>query len=442
MTEAAVPARRPGVVRRIYANLSLLLGGKAGAGVLSLAYLAVAARALGPADYGALVLVHAYTILVGGVVNFPGWHAVVRYGAQAQDDPPRLLRLLRLTAAVELSAAALAVALAALLAPVVGPHLGWPPQALAFAGPYSLAVLASARSTPAGYLQLRRRFGLLAAHNLVAPGVRLAGALVAGALGWGLRGFLIVWLVAALAEGGAMWALGLWTARRDLAGRALWGGLAGVRTENPGVWRFMIAANSDVTFSELSARMAPLAVGWILGPAAAGLYAVAQRAGAVLAQPALALGQAAYAELAVLATAPDGTARVRAAALRCIGVALPPAALVVAAVALFAPQLAKLLAGGAFVGAAGTLAWLAFARVVLVAAPPLSAALVATGRPGRSVQANIASSLGMFPLLLWLLAGHGLAGAGWQAVLQAAATVALLALFLARAAPRPAGASA
>ena len=420
------------MVRRIYANLSLLLGGKAGAGVLSLAYLAVAARALGPAAYGALVLVHAYTILVGGVVNFPGWHAVVRYGAQAKDDPARLLRLLRLTAAVELSAAGLAVALAALFAPTVGPHLGWPPQAMAFAGWYSLAVVASARSTPAGYLQLRRRFGLLAAHNLVAPGVRLVGALVASGLGWGLGGFLAVWLVAAIAEGAAMWGLGLWAARRDLAGRALWGGLAGVRGENPGVWRFMIAANSDVTFSELSARLAPLAVGWLLGPAAAGLYAVAQRAGVVLAQPALALGQAAYAELAVLASTPDGTARVRAAALRCIAVALPPALLVVAGVALFARPLARLLAGGAFVGAAGVLAWLALARVVLVAAPPLSAALVATGRPGRSVQANIAASLGLFPLLLWLLSRHGLAGAGVQAVVQAAATVTLLALFLAR----------
>ncbi len=429
-------------MRRIYANLSLLLGGKAGAGVLSLAYLAVAARALGPANYGALVLVHAYTILVGGVVNFPGWHAVVRYGAQAQDDPARLVRLLRLTGLTELTAAALAVALAALLAPAVGPHLGWPPQALAFAGPYSLAVLASARSTPAGYLQLRRRFGLLAAHNLVAPGVRLVGALVAAALGWGLRGFLVVWLLAAVGEGAAMWALGLWAARRDLRGQALWGRLAGVRSENPGVWRFMIAANSDVTFSELSARMAPLAVGWILGPAAAGLYAVAQRAGAVLAQPALALGQAAYAELAVLAATPDGTARVRAAALRCIGVALPPAVLLVAGVAAFAPQLAGLLAGGAFVGAAGVLTWLALARVVLVAAPPLSAALVATGRPARSVVANIVASLGLFPLLVWLLARNGLAGAGVQAVVQAAATVALLAVFLLRPGPRPAASPA
>ncbi|MGH6910155.1 MAG: lipopolysaccharide biosynthesis protein, partial [Phenylobacterium sp.] len=168
---------RPGTVGRIYANLSRLLAGKAMAGLLSLAYLAVAARALGPHDYGVLVLVHGYVMAVGGIVEFPGWHAVVRYGAQAIEtgDRMRLARLLRFAGLVEGAAGVIAVAAAAVLAPLVGPHLGWPPEALAFAGPYSFAVLATVRSTPAGYLQLAGRFDLLGFHNVVAPIVRLLG---------------------------------------------------------------------------------------------------------------------------------------------------------------------------------------------------------------------------------------------------------------------------
>ena len=69
------------VVRRIYGNLGRLLGGKAGAGVISLAYLAIGARALGRDDYGVLILVHTYVMTVAGIIEFPGWHAVVRYGA-------------------------------------------------------------------------------------------------------------------------------------------------------------------------------------------------------------------------------------------------------------------------------------------------------------------------------------------------------------------------
>ena len=178
-----------GIVGRIYGNLAKLLGGKAIAGLISLVYMVIAVHALGATDYGILILVHTYTITVGGIIEFPGWHAVVRYGAQATEakDPERLVRLLRFTAAIELADGVVAVATAAILAPWIGPHLGWSPDAIAFSVPYSLAVLATIRSTPAGYLQLIGRFDLVGAHNLVMPIVRLVGAFIAVMSGAGLR---------------------------------------------------------------------------------------------------------------------------------------------------------------------------------------------------------------------------------------------------------------
>ena len=420
------------VVGRIYGNLGRLLGGKAAGGLLTLAYMAIAARDLGPAAYGVLILVHTYVMTVGGIVEFPGWHAVVRYGAQALagGDRPRLTRLLAFAGLVELGFGVLAVGLAAMLAPVVGPRLGWSREALEFAAPYSLAVLASIRATPAGYLQLTGRFDLLGLHNLTAPLLRLAGAAIAAASGAGLRGYLVAWLVAALAEWAVMWALGLYAARHQLARRHLSGGLAPTRRENPGLLRFMLGANADVTISELAGRVAPLAVGWLLGPAAAGLYAVAQRATAVIAQPAQILGQAAYAELAHLVAAGERGAGVRAVLRRAIGIALLAAAPVCLAVALFGARLASLLAGPAFAAAGAVMLWLALARARLLAAPPLSAALTALGRPGLSVQANLVSGVGLLLLLPPLLDWGGLSGAGLHAVIQAAVAVGLLALCL------------
>ena len=130
--------------------------GKALAGILSLAYMVIAVRALGARDYGVLILVHTYTVTVGGIIEFPGWHAVVRYGAQAVEggDRDRLIRLLRLTSLLELGCGALAVVVAATMAPFFGARLGWSPGAMAFAVPYSFAVLATIRSAPSGYLQL------------------------------------------------------------------------------------------------------------------------------------------------------------------------------------------------------------------------------------------------------------------------------------------------
>lgn len=425
----------PNIVRRIYRNLGLLISGKAAAGLLSLAYMVLAARALGPTEYGVLILVHTYTVTVGGIVSFPGWHAVVRYGAEAiaADDQARMFRLLRFTARLELAAGALAIVVTMLLSGWAARRLGWSQAAIDFAIPYSFAVLAAVRSTPAGLLQLLGRFAWLGAHNAIAPAVRLLGALAAIALGTGLKGFLVVWLAAAIAECLSLWVLG-WLALRAHGGDGIWRHpRRGVRRENPGLWRFLLAANADVTFAELGGRIAPLTVGWILGPAAAGLYALAQRATVIMVQPAQILGQAAFAELARLSAAGGSPRLLRRTLLRTLSVALLVAIPVFALMAWFAGPLARALGGTAFAAAAGILVWLAAARLLLTVAPPISAALTALGRPLASVRANLAGSLLLWPLLPLLLWRWQLTGAGVHALLQALLMAALLLHFVLRA---------
>jgi O-antigen/teichoic acid export membrane protein len=421
-----------GLVARIYGNLLKLLSGKAAAALLGLAYMVIATRALGPTDYGVLVLVHGFAMTVGGVVNFPGWHAIVRYGAQAlaEDDHPRMLRLLRFAGLVEAVGGIASIAAAALLAPILGPKLGWSPTAVAFALPYSFAVLGSIRATPAGYLQLLGRFDWLGLHNLVAPGVRLIGAALVAALGLGLKGFLVAWLIAALAEWAAMWLLGIVAMRRTLADPKLLGSVRGAIAENPGLWRFMLAANADVTLTELAARIAPLFVGWIMGPAAAGLYAVAQRATVVIQQPAQIMGQAAYAELARLVAGGGSGQALRTAVFRCAGVALAASTPVVLILALFGREVAIALGGEAFASASGLILLLAVARAAWLVAPAASSALTALGRPVLSVVANFAVNLGLLPLLPLMMLGFGLAGAGWHAILQGTGASLLLLLMV------------
>ena len=422
-------------VGRIYANLGKVMGGKAVAGIISLIYMVVALRALGVRDYGVLILVHTYAITVGGIIEFPGWQAVVRYGAQALEagDPGRMIRLLRFTSLIELACGALAVAVATGLAPILGPRLGWSPAALAFALPYSFAVLATIRSAPAGYLQLAGRFDLLGWHNLVSPSIRLIGALAAWGLGSGLHGFLVAWLVAALAEWATMWLLGWIVARRQLAKARLFGSPRGAVAENFGIRKFMLAANADVTLGELAQRIGPLAVGWVLGPAAAGIYAVAQRATTVIAQPAGNLGQAAYAELARLIAAGASGRDVRVVVSRSVVIAVAAALPFIVIVALYGQRLAQLLGGNELVGAGALMLWLVAARTVLLAAPPAGAALVALGNPGSSVMANSIGALCLLPFLPALLAHFGLAGAGFYALASAFIASSLLILLMIRA---------
>ena len=418
ISNAASP---PDAVKRIIRGLGLVLSGKAGAGVLSLGYLAIAARLLGPSDYGVLVLVHGYVTAVCALVEFPAWQAILRYGAQAhrEDSPHRLARLLRFSAAIELTGGALAILTAALLAPIIGPKLGWSPTALAFAVPYSFALLGSIRSTPAGYLQLIGRFDLIGAHNLVMPALRLGGVLLIWLLGGGLGAFLIVWMAAAIAEFASLWLIGLWFASRRLGATLRKPERGSAIVDNPGIWRFLAASNADVTLSGLSGRVAPLLIGWMMGPAAAGFFAIASRATVLIAQPAQVLGNTAYAEFARLIADGKGGRPLRRALLRLLGIAFAAVIPLLALVVLYHSAIVRLLAGASFSGAGGLMVMLLIARALAMAGPPTSAALSALGKPAWSVSANLVASLIFLPALIPLLQVFGLKGAAFQAIGQA-----------------------
>lgn len=419
---------RHSTIRRIFSGLGMVLGGKLGAGLISLGYLVIAARTLGPNNYGVLVLIHGYVTAVCGIIEFPAWQAILRYGAEAQRDGQRhrLIRLLRFGAFVELTGGLAAIVVAAIAVPIVGPRFGWSPEVMTLAVPYSLAALGSVRSTPASYLQLLNRFDLIGLHNLVAPAVRLIGAAIALVAGWGLSGFIVIWLTAAVAEFVVLWGIGLWQAHRHLGPDFLAPEPGSSVTENPGIWRFMIASNADVTLSELAGRIGPLIVGWVLGPAMAGIFSVAQRGMAVVAQPAQILGNTAYAEWARLVAAGNGGAPLRRALVKVIGLAMLAALPIVAIVAAFPAKIVTLIAGPAFVAAAPVMVVLIVARTISLAAAPCSSALSAMGRPGWSMTANLFASLIFLPALPPLLHVFGLCGAGIQAAGQAIIASALL----------------
>ena len=211
--------------------------------------------------------------------------------------------------------------------------------------PYSFAVLATVRATPGGYIQILRRFDLLALHNIVTPVVRLLGTLLIIAFDLGLTAFLVAWLVAALVEGISLWIAAIYLARRHMLDQPLLGAVTDARSEHEGLGRFILTANADIMLGDLTARLTPLIIGAALGPAAAGLYSIAHRATVIISQPAQMLGQAAYAELARLAAVGRAEAAVRLALTRCIGIALATTLPLLVIVALFAHDIAVLIGG-------------------------------------------------------------------------------------------------
>lgn len=423
---------------RILSNLSHLLGGKAAAGLMSLVYLVIVARTLGARDYGVLVLVNGYAILIGSLVAFSGFHGVVRYGALALEagDPQRLARIVRFMALVEFVFGLLALAVAVIAVPFVGPKLGWSPDAMRIAIPYSLAVFANVRATPQGLLQIAGRFDLVGLHQAVSPTIRLVGTLIVWASGGGLDAFLIVWLLSSIAEGIAMWLFGLVAWRKLASGERLIGPWRGLMRDGEGFGRFILVTNFDISLRELAPNLAPLTIGWMLGPVAAGLFSLAQRATTLLQQPAILLSQASYAVLADL-VAKRQLASLRHTVWRSATIAGAIAAPIVLAFWLAGDRLLPLVGGKTFHGGVAIVTLVAGARLAALIASPVAAGLTALGRPQRSMAVTLATNLLLYPLLPLLIWGLGLHGAGLHALIQNVIATAMLIFFFQRDARDP-----
>jgi O-antigen/teichoic acid export membrane protein len=436
------PSPRTGVAL-VLANLGHLLGGKVAAGLISLVYLVLVTHRLGAADYGALVLVNAYAVLIGSVLAFSGFHGVVRYGGIALEggDAAGFARIVRFMAVVELGCGAIAILVAAVLAPVIGPRLGWSADTVRIATVYSLAVIATVRATPQGLLQIAGRFDLIGLHQAVSPLIRLIGAVGVWFAGGGLIGFLTVWLIAAVAEGVAMWGFGLVAWRRLAQGERLRGPWRGAARQTEGFTRFILITNFDITVRELAPNLAPLTVGWLLGPAAAGLLALTQRATALIAQPTVLLSQASYAVLAAQ-VARGELAALRHTVWRSAALALAVAAPIVLVLALLGDRLLIAFGGSSFGGGTMLLVLVAAARAAGLASAPPAAGLTALGLPQRSMAVGLVTSLALYPLLPVLLWLDGTDGAGWHALVQNVVAIGALGVMFRRDARAPAEARA
>lgn len=408
---------RDTLLRRLLANASKLLGGKALNAVFGLGALAVAARGLGVEQFGVLVLIHTFTQAVGEIAKFQSWQAVLRYGTPALREERRgdFQRLIRFTVLLDGISAVLGMALAVAVAGLAGPAFGWPDEVLPAAMLYVTSCLFMVTATPTGVLRLVDRFDLLAWQSTVGAAVRcLAGAAV-WAAGGGLGAFLVAWYVATAAAGVFLIAAGWRELSRGglLAGWRWRGG--GLTAGFPGIWGFVWTTNLNTTLELAFTHMGTLAAGAFLGTREAALFRIARQFADALAKPAKLLVPAIYPELARLYAAGDITGIRRLMQRSALLAGLVATAMMVA-VWLLGEWVLRIVVGAEFVAAFPVMLWLVAGAVVGIWAFPLEPLLISTGHAGAALRVRLWSTALYVPLLLLLLDTVGLIGAGWAAL--------------------------
>lgn len=389
------------VFARLGRNIVWLLAGRGFGGVASIAYLGIAARALGPTGFGLFALVLAYGSSVANLVQFNSWQAVIRFGAVHRVDmrPDRLARLLGFTATLDAVGALLGAVVAAVGVHLAGRLLGWSPAEQERAALFGAVLLLSTGSTATGMLRLFDRFDLLTYAEAVGPGARVGGAAIAWAAGWGIDGFLMVWAGAALAEGAAGWIAALSARLSPLSfGPAA---IAAAPGENRRLWRFVLQNNASSSLSLLWEQLGTLAVGGTAGPAAAGAFRIATKLAGALAKPVGTVTRALYPELAQLA-ANGERATLRRVVTRITLMAAAMACLMVGITWQWGPLLIRVFSGRAFEFAQVYLLPLTVAAAIDLCGVAFEPLHNAYGRSGR-VLARRSIGAVVYLIALWLL---------------------------------------
>jgi O-antigen/teichoic acid export membrane protein len=285
-------------LRRILGNFGWLLGGKGFGAVSSLIYLAILSRSLGVKDFGHFALIfglsQAFVLLAG----FQTWQVIVKFGTEhlMRGDRAAFARLSLLGGVIDLAAALVGCVLVASIFLLFGKALDLNPDYDDMALVFTCAMLLVRVSAPYGIIRALDRFELSVWVGAITPAGRLLLAIVIGLTGPSVGRFLFAWAAVELVTACAMWA----TAWRLSKGSLHLGHLRDLRraiTENHGIRSFLWATYWNSALQAVVQQGPLLAVGYLFGTSAAGIYRIADQLAKGLGRFAKLISDAVYPEV-------------------------------------------------------------------------------------------------------------------------------------------------
>jgi O-antigen/teichoic acid export membrane protein len=390
---------------------------------------------LSATEFGLVILLHTYVMVVRGALNFRTFEAVVRFGIPMNEsgNEKGFRALLRSTVLIDLTSALLATLVGIAAAPLAGHFLHWDPEMITWASLYSIFILSTANGTANGILRVYDRFDALGIQFTVAPALRFAMVGVAWALDAPMIVFMFVW--------GSAFAIGhfymLFRGLAELRAHAtysLWSGFHWGEFKKPvdDFWNFVGVVYWQTSIDLLPKHVSVLIAGNLLGPAAAGLFRLAREFSTVLTQPAVALREVLFPDLTRSFHAEDGGIH-----------SVPFKTAVIAGVAGLAIVIFSMAFGQSILGIIGTeyvpastlLSMLLLAATFDLAGASLRAAAYAMGQAGKVLRIHILGIISYVAMFFLLTPLTGLSGPGLAAILASLLALGLTARLVLKMSP-------
>ncbi|MBH5322155.1 lipopolysaccharide biosynthesis protein [Aurantiacibacter sediminis] len=389
------------MIRRALTNTGWLMGARAINAVLSLVYLAIATRELGPERFGIFVIAFTFAQLVVGFCSFQTWQSIIRWG---QDDDGR-----KTATGFALALDSLTIVVGAILGALIlfnfHEVLLLPDKMVVPTYLFTLASLLAIRSTPIGLLRLHDRYDRAAIADATTSIVRALGAGVVVVTHPSIQSFLIVWGAAEVLTAAIYWWLAARTEPIHWQRYSLRRLPREAKARGEKVWSFAIGTSLTGILSIASRQLLVVLTGVFGGAALAGVYRVANQLGDGLLKLAQALLKAVYPELV---RNPDAA---KALTTKLTRIAIFTGVIVVAFGLLAGEWIITAIAGREYLAAFVPMIVLAGAASIELAGASLEALLVARGHAIRNfLLRGIPLAIGLI-MLPWLIDWFGATGA-------------------------------
>jgi O-antigen/teichoic acid export membrane protein len=377
---------------------------------VALAEAALAARILGPADYGRVALVVASIVSIKQLVDVRAWEGVTRYLSEflEQREPGLALATLKLAVLADAGVAVVAFGLAVLGADLISGRMLGQPELYGPIVWYALTLFATMlNGTGEAVLRVFDRFRDLAVRSAAQAMWHLGLVATVLLLGWRVPGLVLAYLLSDVAGAALLAVLAGRQVRQRLWGARAEAGLTRLRPHFKDMLWFTGQTALRATL-KLNRQLDILVLGYFRPPSEVGYYRVARRLGASVQQLTDPMYFAIFPDFA---RAWAGTRR-RFAALvaRTAGVAAVGAIPGVLLGVGFAPQVIRAWVGVEYAPAVGPFRVIMVGMGLAVATFWGTPAALGSGRPGIATSA-VACGVLVNVALLGLVPRHGPTGA-------------------------------
>lgn len=377
-------------MKRVFANMGWLLGGRGFNAVLSLVYLAIAARTLGTEGFGHFALIIALGQAITGFSSFQTWQFIVRWGADPDNPGVDLQRAREATGfavaldGVSMAVGTLASAVLVLTAPL---WLDVPPDLMWLTFWYCVISLMTIRTTPTGMLRLHSEYGRATWAEAVQPVIRAGGAVLAWWLMPDVTGFIFAFALSEVGTAIALWIVAARVQPVPLASISL----RAIPARHKDAWRFVLSTNMSGSLAVAGKQVMILLVGTFGGAYLAGGFRIANQLGVALIALAQTISKAILPELV---QSRDGAVEI---ARRMANIAAIAGVTAVLTAILFGRPGLALIAGEQFTGFYWAMIILSIAGAVELVGASLESLLISAGK------AHVAFLARLFPTILALV---------------------------------------